>query len=509
MKGYQLKIFVQDSTQPIWRVVKIPAKMTFMDLHLTIQEIFGLNDEDTFYFELYELGISVIKLDDRLTINPNLKAVFCNEIVYDYFYEGMVCDYFYNLNDKWEFKIIVEKILDDYDLIPKVTGYFNDNLLENCGGIREYEKIINEINGEQISFDLDYVNECLKDLEIEQFINNDLIKDDFILVLNKLKDIIKKRNIKSYQVIKLNGTITLYWVIIKTIEGYVVELFENYDDLLQGFYNLRSESINHAFCYCYTFLLSDKAMDLEQTLDQEQMIGAFFNEPGYLSSLINLDDGILLLNWLEELLIGLTYDTNVSELDEIIDIDVKNRKFGSSSIYLHEPEIDITEFDSGYGDIIKLNSPLELFERVCVDVICLPAADTYITNELQMYAIVATEEDYLLKEIIFPDKIFMSEALVDVMSNFFRENGVPKHIVINNLNILFLAFNFLKDNKIGYVEDDTDYEIDLAIADAFGFDSEMTDNPFLQELFEELEGKNEEEIEAKLDELLAQNELLN
>lgn len=126
-----------------------------------------------------------------------------------------------------------------------------------------------------------------------------------------------------------------------------------------------------------------------------------------------------------------------------------------------------------------------------------------------MYAIVATEEDYLLKEIIFPDKIFMSEALIDVMSDFFRENGIPRHIVINNLNILFLVFNFLKENEIGYVEDDTDFEIDLAIADAFGFDSEMIDNPFLQELIEELDGKNEEEIEVKLDELLAQNELLN
>lgn len=37
----------------------------------------------------------------------------------------------------------------------------------------------------------------------------------------------------------------------------------------------------------------------------------------------------------------------------------------------------------------------------------------------------------------------------------------------------------------------------------------MIDNPFLQELIEELDGKNEEEIEVKLDELLAQNELLN
>ncbi|MEY8676554.1 plasmid pRiA4b ORF-3 family protein [Thomasclavelia cocleata] len=508
MEGYQLKVFVQGSTEPIWRIVKVPVKMTFMDLHLTIQKIFELSGEDTFYFELQEIGISVIKLDIIGDVSSKLKTIFCNEIIDDYFYEGMVCDYFYDLEDRWEFGIIVEKKLDDYDVVPKVTDYFGGNLLEDCGGISGYEKIINEIDDELISFDLDYVNECLRDFEVEQVINNDLIKEDFILVLNKLKEIIKKRNIESYQVIKLNGTMTIYWVIIKTIEGYVVELFQSYDDLLQGFYNLRSESINYAFCYCYTFLLSNSAMELEQTLNSKQTIGAFFNEPGYLSSLINLEDGPLLLNWLEELLIGLTFDNNISEADEIIDINIKNKKFESSSIYVHEPEINISEFDFGYSSKVKLNSSLKLFDRVCVDVICLPTLDTYITNELQMYAVIATEEDYLLKEIIFPDKIFMSEALVDVMVDFFRENGIPKYVVINNLNVLFLVFNFLNENEIGYIEDDTNYEIDLAIADAFGFDNEMIDNSFLQELIEEFR-ENEEEIETKLDEFLVQNELLN
>ena len=330
MEGYQLKVFVQGSTEPIWRIVKVPVKMTFMDLHLTIQKIFELSGEDTFYFELQEIGISVIKLDIKGDVSPKLKTIFCNEIIDDYFYEGMVCDYFYDLEDRWEFGIIIEKKLDDYDVVPRVTDYFGGNLLEECGGISGYEKIINEIDDELISFDLDYVNECLRDFEVELVINNDLIKEDFILVLNKLKEIIKKRNIESYQVIKLNGTMTIYWVIIKTIEGYVVELFQSYDDLLQGFYNLRSESINYAFCYCYTFLLYNSAMELEQTLNSKQTIGAFFNEPGYLSSLINLEDGPLLLNWLEELLIGLTFDNNTSEADEIIDINIKNKKFECS-----------------------------------------------------------------------------------------------------------------------------------------------------------------------------------
>ena len=192
MEGYQLKVFVK-SIQPIWRVIKIPAKMTFMDLHIIIQEAFGLNNEDTFYFELQDLDISVIRLDDRITVNSKFKTILCNEIVYNYFYEGMNCDYFYGLENKWEFGIIVEELLNNYDVIPKVTDYFGNNLLEDCGGIIEYEKYINEIDDEQIRFDLNCVNECLEDIEVEQFINNNSIKKDFILVLNKLKNIIKKQ----------------------------------------------------------------------------------------------------------------------------------------------------------------------------------------------------------------------------------------------------------------------------------------------------------------------------
>ena len=90
MEGYQLKVFVQGSTEPIWRIVKVPVKMTFMDLHLTIQKIFELSGEDTFYFELQEIGISVIKLDITGDVSSKLKTIFCNEIIDDYFYDGMM-----------------------------------------------------------------------------------------------------------------------------------------------------------------------------------------------------------------------------------------------------------------------------------------------------------------------------------------------------------------------------------------------------------------------------------
>lgn len=512
MEGYHLKIIVQGSSQPIWRVVEVAAKMTFMDLHLVFQKVFGLNNEFLFRFDLEEINILVIKLDDRVVKTSNQTIIFCNEKIDDYLYEGMVFNYLYNLQNYWEFKVVVEKELVEVERAPKVIEYFGNNLIERCRGILEYEQMLNKLDINQFRFNLHLVNEDLKEFEVDDVINNAKLKNDFILILNDLKNIIEKRDIETYQVIKLNGRMIIYWVIIKTIEGYVIELFENYEDLLQGFYNLQMESFNHAFCYCYTFMLSDKEIKFGQTLDQDRKIAAFFNEPGYLPCLISVNDGIAVLEWLEEFLIGLTHDHNISDTDEIIEINLKDHQFNSSFVYVHEPQIDTSRFDITFRNKENLNTTLALAERVCIDIICLPTPNTYMTNELQIYAIVATKDDYLIKEVLFPDTILMAEALIDIMIKFFNQNGKPDKVVVNNLNILILVLDFLNYNDIGYIEEDSRLEIDLVIADVFGFGdeiNEVVDDSFVQELLNDLEEIDKEEIEAKLNELISPKELLN
>lgn len=472
-----------------------------MDLHLVFQKAFGLNNEFLFRFDLVEINLLVFKLDDRGVRPSNQTIIFCNEKIDGYLYEGMIFNYLYDLQNYWKFRVIVEKELADVERVPKIIDYCGNNLIERCGGILEYEQMINELNINQLRFNLRLVNEYLKNFEIDDVINNTRIKNDFILILNQLKNIIKKREIETYQVIKLNSSMIIYWVIIKTIEGYVIELFEDYEDLLQGFYNLLMESFNHAFCYCYTFMLSDNEIKFGQTLDQERKIAAFFNEPGYLPCLINVNDGIAVLEWLEEFLIGLTHDHNISDTDEIIEITLKDHQFDSSFVCVHEPQIDSSRFDITFRNKEKLNTTFDLLERVCINIICLPTPNTYITNELQIYAIVATKDDYLIKEVLFPDTILMAEALIDIMIDFFNQNGKPDKVVVNNLNILILVLEFLNNNNIGYIEEDSRLEIDLAIADAFGFGDEIdgiVDDSFIHELMNDLEEIDKEDIEAKL-----------
>ena len=91
---------------------------------------------------------------------------------------------------------------------------------------------------------------------------------------------------------------------------------------------------------------------------------------------------------------------NRSESDEIIEIYVEDGKFKESAIFVHEPQIDLNRYDFGYLGEHELETKRENTERLCVDVVCLPMTNTDKTNELNVYAVIAGESDYLLRFVV-------------------------------------------------------------------------------------------------------------
>ena len=117
----------------------------------------------------------------------------------------------------------------------------------------------------------------------------------------------------------------------------------------------------------------------------------------------------------------------------------------------------------------------------------------------------------LFKEVDFPSLQIIGEALIDGLLEYANRYGKPQRIVVNNLNVLFLVLNFISQYDIDYFEDEITLEIEGAIMDAFGLETadEAFNDPFIQELLEQLDGKSEEEIEENINEILANMELLN
>lgn len=518
MDGYQLKISVNDSSTPIWRKVEVPASYSFVDMHQLIQTIFGLNElhivEFEFRFENNDGKFCVSGYDFDKTSESELEIVHYFDEIKDYFKTTKTIEYYYDFDDDWRFLIEIEKELTEVNDYPQVIDYSGNNLIEDCGGIKSYEAMIavDPVIEEEISFDIKTTNDLLRMFEASETLNSSEFKNEFIKPLKILKDLVKERNIADYQVIKLVAQVTTYWVILKTIEGYVIELFENYNDLLEGFYNLPSEGINNAFCNCWTFLLSDHELSEDVTLDEEHLFAALKNEPGYIPELIELKEAKEVYGFLKELIIAIRDDDNISENDEIIEIIIENGAVKERSIFVHEPKVDFKRYNHDYFGNSKLEESYMDSSDVSLDVVALPSINTAITNELSIYAIIAGQDDYLIKEATLPTLRNIGEALIDVIIEYSNSYGKPARIVINNLNVLFLVWDFINKNGIEYLEDEIAPEIEAAIVDAFGFEKtarEAFDNPYIEELLEQLDGKSEEEIEDKLNEILANMELLN
>ena len=59
MAGYILKIVLEDTHPPVWRRVAIPERITFYELHLVIQCLFGWEDGHLHNFSIPQEDIFI------------------------------------------------------------------------------------------------------------------------------------------------------------------------------------------------------------------------------------------------------------------------------------------------------------------------------------------------------------------------------------------------------------------------------------------------------------------
>lgn len=480
MGGFRLKIELQENKN-IYRTLDVPAKLNFDYLHNIIQDIFLFEDICEYHF-------NIGKNYQCETLEKYLK----DEKNFEY-----VC---FNSNYNWIFKIMVKQLEEDI-VVPVIIDYKGNKVYENCK--TEKSKLVID-NSSFDDFPLNYINRHLFKYVVEEVINNNEICIKYIDALRKIRKILDNKIFDIHLKYKVNSNTVIYWIIIKTTEGYILELFDEYNQMLEGFYNLYLGEINHAFGRFYTFLLTNQKMDNKNMLDDEGKISAFYNEPGYLPCLIDITKGKEILKWLNELITILEYDQNTCEIDEMIEIELKDSIFKDSYVFVHEPKINLNEFDNGYRGKESINNMFKINERLCADIVALPLID----DELQLYAIVATKRDYIMKEIFLPDKKNMMETLVDILIEFFNQYGISDGVCVGNLNILYMLHGFLSENGILIKEDNIDIEIAIAIGDALGLENDY-DDVLLEQLLEEYENKTDEEIESELEQLLVETKLIN
>jgi hypothetical protein len=147
---YQFKVTLKDIEPPIWRRVQVPAKYSFWDLHVAIQDAMGWLDYHLHAFRIHrphkskmiEIGIP----DDEVADNVVLPG--WDIPISDYFTEpGKAASYEYDFGDGWEHEVLIEGILlkKKGSKYPRCIAGERACPPEDCGSVPGYYRLLDII----------------------------------------------------------------------------------------------------------------------------------------------------------------------------------------------------------------------------------------------------------------------------------------------------------------------------------------------------------------------------
>ena len=144
---YQFKVTLQEIEPTIWRRLQVPAKYSFWDLHVAIQDAMGWLDYHLHEFRLrklhgrkqIEIGIPDEESGDDEVL-PGWKIP-----IRDYFKEpGQTALYIYDFGDDWKHDLVFEGILLKEKDVTYPCCMSGERACppENCGSIPGYYRVV-------------------------------------------------------------------------------------------------------------------------------------------------------------------------------------------------------------------------------------------------------------------------------------------------------------------------------------------------------------------------------
>ena len=140
MKGYDVKVRLDDFRPLTWRDLIIPENITFHQLHLIMQELWNFYDMHLYDFTTIDNRIRFLDFD-KMSITEeyipdygeqNARTVCINEM----FDSNKKIKYCYDFGDSWSFTIEIKKKIDYDNTYPHIKRFKGEyNPVEDCGGI--------------------------------------------------------------------------------------------------------------------------------------------------------------------------------------------------------------------------------------------------------------------------------------------------------------------------------------------------------------------------------------
>jgi hypothetical protein len=101
----EIKITLDNTNPTIWRMVSVPASITFFDLHHIIQISMGWKNSHLFEFKVGDYKIGYIDPNEAFEDTADANKVTLDLLLK----EGTIFSYLYDFGDGWEHTVAVEQ----------------------------------------------------------------------------------------------------------------------------------------------------------------------------------------------------------------------------------------------------------------------------------------------------------------------------------------------------------------------------------------------------------------
>src|SRR5512145_305250 len=141
---YQFRVGLREIVPPIWRLIEVPARYSFWDLHVAIQDAMGWTDSHLHAFRFAPRGAEGVQIgipeDDSFEDDEPILPGWEHPIREFFASVGDTAEYEYDFGDSWEHDVRLEAVL------PRIKGQKYPRCVsgeracppEDCGGVVGY-----------------------------------------------------------------------------------------------------------------------------------------------------------------------------------------------------------------------------------------------------------------------------------------------------------------------------------------------------------------------------------
>lgn len=145
----QFKISLHGSVVPVWRRIQVPAKYSFWDLHVAIQDSMGWLDYHLHRFEFrqgkkrIEIGIPDEEYNERILPGWEIG------ILEHFLVPGISALYEYDFGDSWMHEVLLEasSLPTEGNPYPRCVEGEGACPPEDCGGIGGHAELVEVLKG--------------------------------------------------------------------------------------------------------------------------------------------------------------------------------------------------------------------------------------------------------------------------------------------------------------------------------------------------------------------------